>query len=152
MFKLKLSKSGFYKTPPRSQIYSVPRGAILSFCSDNDWPGVQIDRMAELTTLAVRTANSLYEITILDGSAGEVLVRGGHYFPERTPATLSGSSFGGSFLKWRWISPGMRLEFVPQPMEICSQTVYDEITGQHEILVGHKVIWTSPIQSVELVN
>jgi hypothetical protein len=88
MFKLKLSKSGFFKTPPRSQIHSVPRGAILSFCSDNDWGGIQIDRMPELTTLAVRTANSLYEITILDGSAGDVLVRGGPYFPERTPVTL----------------------------------------------------------------
>jgi hypothetical protein len=152
MFTLKLSKSGFYKTIRRSKIHSVPRGAILSFCSDNDWPGIQIDRMAELTTLAVRTANSLYEITILDGTAGDVLVRGGKLFPERTPATLSGSSFGGSFLKWRWISPGMRLEFVPQPVEVCSETVYDEITGQNEIRVGHKVIWTSPIQSVELVT
>ena len=148
---LKFSRSGFYKTPPRSQIHSVPRGAILSFCSDSDWPGIQIDRMEELTTLTVKTVNSLYEITILNGRTGDVLVRGG-LFPERTPAKLSGSSLGGSFLKWRWISPGMRLEFVPQPVEVCSETVYDEITGQNEIRVGHKVIWTSPIQSVELVN
>jgi hypothetical protein len=130
MFKLKFPRSGFYKTTPRSQIHSVPRGAILSFCSDNEWPGIDFDQMPELTTLAVRTANSLYEITILDGSAGDVLVRGGRYFPERTATMLSGSSFGGSFLRGHWICPGMRLEFVPQPVEIVTRTVYDEITGR----------------------
>jgi hypothetical protein len=101
--------------------------------------------MAELTTVAVRTVNSLYEITILDGSVGDVLVRGGKLFPERTPLNLSGSSFGGSFLKWRWICPGMRLEFVPQPVEIVTRTVYDEITGSREFLVGHTVFWTSVV-------
>jgi hypothetical protein len=151
MFKLKLPTSGFYKTISRSQIHSVPRGAILSFCSDNEWPGIQFDRMAELTTLAVTTANSLYEITILDGSAGDVLVRGGKLFPERTPLNLSGSSFGGSFLKRRWICPGMRLEFVPQPVELVTRTVYDEITGQNEFLVGHPVFWTSVVRSVEVL-
>ena len=78
---------------PRSQIHSVPRGAILSFCSDSDWPGVQIERMEELTTLAVRTANSLYEITILNGQTGDVLVRGGSFFPERTVANRSRFGF-----------------------------------------------------------
>jgi len=83
MFKLKFPGSGYYKATPRSQIHSAPRGAILSFCSDT-WPGIQLNRMAELTTLAVRTVNSLYEITILDGSAKAMC----------------------------WICPGMRLEFV----------------------------------------
>jgi hypothetical protein len=150
MFKLKFPKPGFYKATPRSQVHSVPRGATVSFCSDNDWPGIQINRLAELTTVAVRTAGSLYEIAILDGSAGDVLVRGGKFFPERTPANLSGSSFGGSFLKWRWICPGMQLEFVPQPAELVTRTVYDEITGRREFLVGHEVIWTSVVQSVEV--
>ena len=152
MFTLKFSRSGFYKTTPRSQIHSVPCGAVLSFCSDNDWPGIQFDRMAELTTLAVRTANSLYEITILNGHAGDVLVRGGYHFPERTTTKLSGSSFGGSFLRRRWICPGMRLEFVPQPVELATWTVYDEITGQNEIQVSHPVIWTSVVQSVRILT
>ena len=86
------------------------------------------------------------------GSAGDVLVRGGKLFPERTPANLSGSSFGGSFLKRRWICPGMRLEFVPQPVELVTRTVYDEITGQNEFLVGHPVFWTSVVQSVEVLT
>ena len=131
---------------------SVPRGAVLSNWSDSAWnDGVQIDRLSELTTLAVRTANSLYEITVLDGPAGDVLVRGGRFFPERTPAKLNGSSFGGSILKWRGIYPGMRLEFVVQPGEIDTRTVCDELTGRTEILLGCPVIWSSRIQSVDYV-
>lgn len=131
---------------------SVPRGAILSAWSDSEWTGgVQIDRLPQLTTLAVRTAHSLYEITILDGYTGEVLVRGGKFFPERTPATLNGSSFGGAILKWRGIYPGMKLELVPQPAVLQSETVRDETTGRLEIRVGYPVIWSSTIQSVEAI-
>lgn len=131
---------------------SVPRGAVLSNWSDADWhDGVQIDRLPELTTLAVRTANSLYEITVLNGPAGDVLVRGGRFFPERTPAKLNGSSFGGTILKWRGICPGMKLEFMRQPAEMETQDVYNEMTGRTESRVGYPVIWTSLIQSVQCV-
>ena len=40
-----------------------------------------------------------------------VLVQGGAFFPERTRACLSGSSFGGSCLKLGWVGVGLRLEF-----------------------------------------
>jgi len=132
---------------------SVPRGAVLDAWSGSEWDnGLQIDRMGELTTVAVRTARSVYEITILNGHTGDVLVRGGGFFPERTPVQLTGSTFGGSILKRRGIYVGMRLEFVPQPAELVSQTVYDARTGQSEIRAGHRVIWTSLIQSVEVVS
>ena len=65
---------------------------------------------------------------------------------------LTGSTFGGSILKRRGIYVGMRLEFVPQPAELVSETIYDATTGQSEIRAGHRVIWTSLIQSVEVVS
>lgn len=129
---------------------AVPRASVLSTWSEWQWGGgVQIEQLPELTTLAVRTANSLYEITILDGHAGEVLVRGGKFFPERTPARLNGSSFRGAILKWRGIYPGMALEFVPQSAAPQSTAVCDELTGETETVVGLPVIWSSPIQSIE---
>jgi hypothetical protein len=132
---------------------SIPRGAVLDAWSGSEWDnGVQIDRIGELTTLAVRTTRSLYEITILNGHTGEVLVRGGGFFPERTPVQLTGSTFGGSILKRRGIYVGMRLEFVPQPAEFISETVFDEATGRNEIRAGHRVIWTSLIQSIEVMR
>jgi hypothetical protein len=131
---------------------SFPRGAILDAWSDADWgQGVQIDQMEELATLAVRTKNTVYEITILNGYAGEVLVRGGKFFPERTAVRLEGSTFGGSILKWRGIYVGMRMEIIPEPVEMVSETVHDPATGQKEFLLGHKAILTSPVQSIGVI-
>jgi hypothetical protein len=136
-----------------AEITHVPAGAILDRWSEGEWDdGVQIDQMEELTTLAVRTMNSLYEITILDGQTGEVLVCGGGLFPVRTFARLEGSTLGGSILKWRGIYPGLRMEIVPQPVEVLSDVVHDPATGQKEILLGHKVIKTSPIQSIDVLT
>jgi hypothetical protein len=90
----------------------VPAAAILDRWSDKEWDnGVQIDKMEELTCLAVQTTYSIYEITILDGKRGEILVKGGKYFPERTPVHLAGATFGGSFCKMRGIYTGMMMEF-----------------------------------------
>ena len=128
------------------------KGTILDAWSDSEWnDGVQIDQIEELTTLAVRTTNSLYEITVLNGSTGEVLVRGGEFFPERTAVRLEGSTFGGSILKRRGIYVGLRMEIVPQPVELVSRVKYDPTTGEKEILLGHKVITTSSIQSIGIV-
>jgi hypothetical protein len=64
-----------------------------------------------LTTIYVRTENSLYEITVLQPPQTAVLVQGGLFFPERTRARLSGCSFGGSMLKMAWVGVGLRMEF-----------------------------------------
>ena len=126
--------------------------AILDAWSDSEWnDGVQIDQMEELTTLAVQTSNSLYEITVLNGHTGEVLVRGGEFFPVRTPVRLQGSTCGGSILKRRGIYVGSRMGIVPQPVKLVSRVEYDPTTGQKEILLGHKVIKTSPIHSIGIV-
>ena len=99
----------------RSTIYKrdqVPVGAQLSAWSSREWSdGVQIGEMPDLETLTVQTQNSIYEITVLSGKTGEVLVRRGQFFPEWTPAQLAGASLGGSFLKAGGIYPGFKIEF-----------------------------------------
>ena len=60
--------------------------------------------------LFVQTRNSLYEITIIDGPSGGILVRGGQFFPELTPARLAGATLGGCFCKMRGIYAGFRIE------------------------------------------
>jgi hypothetical protein len=135
-----------------TETISCPRGTILDGWANPEWSnGVQIDQMEELTTLAVRTTNSLYEITVLNGHTGEVLVRGGEFFPVRTPVRLEGSTCGGSILKRRGIYVGLRMEIIPQPVELVSRVDYDPTTGQKEILLGHRGITTSPIQSIGVV-
>ncbi len=90
---------------------SIPAGAVLDNWSKDPWTnGVQVDRMADMEKLLVQTRNSLYEITIIDGPSGEILVRGGQFFPELTPARLAGATLGGSFCKMRGIYTGFRME------------------------------------------
>ena len=130
----------------------VPRAALLDAWSDYAWDnGIQIETMQELETLAVRTKNSIYEITILCGRTGEVLVRGGKFFPKRTPALLAGSTFGGSILRMGGIYVGMRMEIAPQPVKMISKVVHDPTTGEKEVLLGRIVITTSPVQTIGVV-
>jgi hypothetical protein len=90
---------------------SIPAGGVLDNWSEDPWTnGVQVDRMEDMEKLVVKTRNSLYEIIIIDGRRGEILVRGGQYFPELTPAHLAGATLGGSFCKMRGIYTGFRME------------------------------------------
>jgi hypothetical protein len=89
----------------------IPAGAILDTWSGDPWTnGVQIDDVDDMETLAVRTWNSHYEITVIEGRSGEVLIRGGRLFPEFTPARLTGATLGGSFCKMHGIYVGFRME------------------------------------------
>ena len=90
---------------------SIPAGANLDNWSEDPWTnGVQVDHMEDMEKLVVQTRNSLYEITIIEGRSGEILVRGGQFFPELTPARLTGATLGGSFCKMRGIYTGFRME------------------------------------------
>jgi hypothetical protein len=52
---------------------SLPSETILDNSSEHAWTnGVQVDRMRDMGNLEVRTQNSLYEITIIDGHSVEV--------------------------------------------------------------------------------
>jgi len=85
--------------------------ALLDTWSSHDWTeGVQLESLPDMETLTVRTENSTYEMTVISGRTGEILIRGGRFFPEFTPARLAGSSLGGSFLKLRGVYVGFSLE------------------------------------------
>ena len=74
--------------------------SILDTWLMHDWRnGVQLSSLDAFTEIRVQTRNSVYEITLIDGDTGEVLIRGGQLFPERTAVRLAGSTRRGSFLK-----------------------------------------------------
>ena len=98
---------------PRRRSADVPRhrtlDGVIKAVSEAD--GIGLIDVDAFTTLVVRTDNSVYRITILRPHTREVLVQGGKFFPERTRACLSGSTFGGSCLKIGWVGLGLHLEF-----------------------------------------
>ena len=89
---------------------SVP-GVTLDRWSAYPWTdGVQLEHLAPLDRLIVRTRNSTYTVLVLSPVAGEVLVRGGRFFPAFTRARVCGCSLGGACLKLRGIYTGFLLE------------------------------------------
>jgi hypothetical protein len=66
---------------------------------------------------------SNYEVVVLPGSCGDVLVRGGHYFPTFQHAALAGSTFGGTAIRLRTIEVGCRLELRVGGTPIVTSTI-----------------------------
>ena len=105
-------------------IVAVPRGAILDNWINDPWTnGIQIDKLPDMQRIHVRTHNSLYEITVIDGRHGDIMLRGGKFFPELTPAHLAGASLGGCFLKMRGIYCGFKMEFGHNRQRIITSDV-----------------------------
>ena len=109
-----------------------PSGSSLEAWTAHNWQsGVQLDEANALDAFVVRTANSTYEITVLSPLTGDILVRGGAFFPVVTKARLAGASLGGSFLKRHGIYVGFRLEFVSDQTPIVTTPV-QTITINHD--------------------
>lgn len=96
--------------------------AQLDFWTRRNWDdGVQVDQLRQLDRLQVRTRNSVYDI-IISGS-GDVMIRGGRFFPEYTRAVILGSSLGGAFLKLGGIYRGFSMEIVFDGTRIVTSPV-----------------------------
>lgn len=96
--------------------------AQLEFWTNRSWDdGVQVDQASGLDRLRVRTRNSVYDIIV--GASGDVLVRGGRFFPEFTRAVVLGSSLGGAFLKVGGIYRGFSMEILSEGTRIVTSPV-----------------------------
>src|SRR5436190_232409 len=72
----------------------------LDAWAKHEWSnGLQLEALAPLHTIEVRTRNTTYRIVVIDGRRGDVLITGGRFFPTPTRARLNGCSLGGSCLK-----------------------------------------------------
>lgn len=76
-----------------------PDSVSLDSCSDFEW-------------IIVRTQRSVYELIVLSGKQGSVLVRGGCLFPAFRRATVAGSLIGSAAVKLASIVVGLHLELV----------------------------------------
>jgi hypothetical protein len=101
----------------------VPRAATLDgFVGElADASGINLHDVDPLTTLLVRTRNSTYRVIVSQGTS--VIVQGGQFFPDATPARIDGSGFGGSLLKTAWIGIGFRMEIFANGERIITTPV-----------------------------
>jgi hypothetical protein len=111
-----MADTGIFRISP------APRD--LKGWADYEWTGgVDLAALSGLEQFTVRTRNSTYEVTVLSPSTGEVLVRGGRFFPEHTRMHLAGCSMGGSVLKLRSIHPGFLMELLHDGQRIVTTRV-----------------------------
>ena len=97
---------------------------MLDTWSRDPWTnGTQINELADMQQIHVRTVYSLYEITVIDGRNGEILVKGGNFIPDLTRGQLAGSTLGGSFCKMLGIYPGFNMELVANGLRLITSTV-----------------------------
>jgi hypothetical protein len=107
-----------------TSIIAPPAAHSLEAWSRLPWnDGVQLESTTRLDTLRVRTRNTTYEIVVISSHNGEVIVRGGQFFPQHTRAVLAGSSLGGSVLKLRGIYVGFSLEILHEGRRIVTTHV-----------------------------
>jgi hypothetical protein len=85
--------------------------------------GLQLDEEAALEPLTVCTRNSTYTIVVLRPGTGDVLVRGGRFFPIFERAVLVGATAGGSLIKVRGIYRGLRMEIVTKGRRVLTSPV-----------------------------
>ena len=112
--------------------------ALLDTWSAHAWDnGLQLDTVDDMDRLVVFTQNSTYEITVISPRSNEILVRGGRFFPEFTPARLAGSSLGGSFLKMGGIYVGFSMEINSNGQVIITsrvRTIEVHRTGHRDVI------------------
>jgi hypothetical protein len=110
--------------------------AQLDFWTMRAWDdGVQVDQLRAMDRLQIRTRNSIYHIII--GDSGDVLVKGGRFFPEYTRAVVLGSSLGGAFLKLGGIYRGFSMEIMFDGTRIVTSTVEAVLSGPPDPATVH---------------
>jgi hypothetical protein len=110
---------------PDTGVFRLPALARdLQSWADYAWAdGIELKALSGLEQFVVRTRNTTYELTVLTPAAGEILVRGGRFFPDYTRVHLAGCSMGGSFLKVRSIHPGFLMELLHDGQRIVTTRV-----------------------------
>lgn len=71
---------------------------------------IQLDSCHVCERFLIRTRNSRYEIIVLSGRFGDVLVRGGQRWPEFVRARVVGAKGASSAVKVRAMCVGLHLE------------------------------------------
>ena len=84
---------------------------------------VELDSCPELEWITVKTSRSTYDVVVLSGDTGEVMVRGGRLFPDFRRATITGSLFGGIAVKLRTIAVGLNLEFLVDGTSVITSRI-----------------------------
>jgi hypothetical protein len=75
------------------------------------------------TMLTVRTKNTLYRLTVLDGQARQISINGGRLFQRNTDVQLLGAVDGDEGVKAGWIVEGLQLQLITTAGPVITSVV-----------------------------
>ena len=84
---------------------------------------IHIESCAAREMIVVSTRSSVYELIVLRGNQGRVLVRGGRHFPKFRRALFLGSTADGVSVEPGVIDIGLRMKFVSANQFLCTSVV-----------------------------
>ena len=92
----------------------IPEAADLSKFDDvvQRTRGILIKDIPANTVLQIDVNDAIFTVLVVNPAERKIQIQGSQYIPELTDAIMSGSTFGGSFLKEGWIGIGMCLEIL----------------------------------------
>jgi hypothetical protein len=90
---------------------SVPSFEFLETFPEVKHP-VALPMLLPGTMVSVRTKNTLYRLTVVDGPRRQVSVIGGRLFPDSTDIRVLGALDGEDGVKDGWIVEGLPVQFV----------------------------------------
>jgi hypothetical protein len=116
------SSSGIYPPPSREGTSGAQGATLDSFvAAATAGAGVALDGVEPLTSFTVETRNTRYRIIVT--RSDEIVIQGGSFFPDPTPARFEGASLGSSLLRLGWIGLGLRMEIRANGQRIVTTPV-----------------------------
>jgi hypothetical protein len=101
---------------------SVPSFGFLDAVPEVRHP-VALPMLLPGTMVNVRTKNTLYRLTVIDGPARQISINGGRLFPDPTDVTLLGAVDGEEDVKFGWIVEGLQLQLITPDGPVITSTV-----------------------------
>jgi hypothetical protein len=111
-----------WSTPEPETISSAPSFGFLDAVPEVRHP-VALPLLLPGTRINVRTRNTLYRLTVVDGPARKISVMGGRLFPCSTDVTLLGAVDGDEAVKFGWIVEGLQLQLLTPDGPVIASAV-----------------------------
>jgi hypothetical protein len=111
-----------WSTPEPDTFSSAPNFDFLEAVPEVKHP-VALPMLLPGTLVNVRTKNTLYRLTVVDGPGRQVSVTGGRLFPDSTDVRLIGAVDGEEGVKDGWIVEGLPVQLVTAAGPVITSVV-----------------------------
>lgn len=111
-----------WSTPDAESFPPVPNFGFLDAVPEARRP-VAVPLLLPGTMINVHTRNTLYRLTVLNGPARLISVRGGRLFPDDTEVELLGALDGEEGVKAGWIVEGLQLQLMTSGGPVITSVV-----------------------------